>query len=59
MKSIRTLVIALALGLVGVVAAANSLQPSTPPCCQSQADCCADGASCCADSACCAAHQAE
>lgn len=51
MKSIRIFVIALVLGLAGVVYAANSSQ--------SAQDCCAVGASCCTGEACCTTHQAQ
>jgi hypothetical protein len=54
MKSVKTFVIALVLGLAVVVYAADGSQASTQPCCLNGADCCVAGSSCCTGGACCA-----
>ena len=59
MKSIKTLVIVVILGLVGVVYAAGGSRASTQSCAMNQASCCVPGASCCTGGACCKAHQAR
>jgi len=59
MKSVKTFVIALVLGLAVVVYAADGSQASTQSCCLKGADCCVAGASCCTGSACCATHEAK
>jgi hypothetical protein len=59
MKSIKTFVIALVLGLAVVVYAADGSQASTQTCCPNGADCCVAGASCCTGGACCATHEAR
>jgi hypothetical protein len=55
MKSIKTLVIALVLGLGAVVYASGGSQPSA----QNEADCCVVGASCCTGDECCATHNTQ
>jgi len=59
MKSVKTFVIALVLGLAAVVYAADGAQASKQSCCPNGADCCVAGAYCCTSSACCATHEAE
>ncbi len=53
MKSVKPFVIALVLGLAGIVYAAGGSQASTQSCAVDEADCCVAGASCCT------AHEAE
>ncbi len=58
MKSVKTFVIAVALGLAGVVYVAGGSQAST----QSyglKADCCVAGANCCTGEACCVTHESK
>jgi hypothetical protein len=57
MKSVKTFVIALVLGLAVVVFAADSSHASTQSCRLSEADCCVAGACCCGS--CCATHEAK
>jgi hypothetical protein len=59
MKSIKTFIIALVLGLSGVAYAAGSSQALPQSCCLKGADCCVVGANCCAGGACCAAREAR
>jgi hypothetical protein len=59
MKSVKTFVIALVLGLAVVAYAADGSQASTQSCCPNGADCCIAGASCCTGCACCATHEAK
>jgi hypothetical protein len=59
MKSVKTFVIALVLGLTAVVYAAGGSQASTQSCCLKGADCCVAGACCCTGGACCATHEAK
>jgi len=59
MKSVKTFVIALVLGLAVVVYAADGSQASTQSCYLNGADCCVVGASCCTGGACCATHEAR
>jgi hypothetical protein len=58
-KFIKTFVIALVIGLTGVVYAADGSQASTQSCCLTGADCCVAGERCCAGGECCATHEAE
>jgi hypothetical protein len=58
MKSVKTFVIALALGLAIVVYAADGSQASTQSSGLNGADCCVAGASCCTGGSCCATHKA-
>ncbi len=59
MKSVKTFVIALVLGLAGSVYAAGGSQSSTQSCAVNEAVCCVAGASCCTGGACCTGHEAE
>ena len=59
MKSIKTLVIVVVLGLAGIVYAAGGSRASTQSCGLNQAGCCVPGASCCTGDVCCTAHQAR
>jgi hypothetical protein len=59
MKSVKTFVIVLVLGLASVVYAADSSQASTQSCCPTGADCCVAGACSCACGSCCATHEAR
>ena len=59
MKSVKTFVIALVLGLAVVVYAADGSQASMQSCCPNGADCCVAGASCCTGGACCATREAK
>ncbi|HEY9435234.1 MAG TPA: hypothetical protein VI260_27580 [Blastocatellia bacterium] len=59
MKSVKTFVIALVIGLAGVVYAANGSQASTQSYGLNEADCCVAGASCCTGGARCANHEAK
>lgn len=59
MKSVKTFVIALVLGLAGIVYAAGGSQASMQSCAVNEADCCVAGASCCTGGTCCTAHEAE
>jgi hypothetical protein len=59
MKSVKTFVIALVLGLAVIVYATDSTQASTQSCCLTVADCCVAGACCCTGGSCCAAHDAR
>ena len=59
MKSVKTFVIALVLGLAVVVYAADSSQASTQSCCPNGADCCVAGSCCCAGVARCATREAR
>jgi len=47
MKSVKTFVVALVLGLAVVVYAADSSQAPPQSCCLNGADCCVAGARCC------------
>ncbi len=58
MKSVKTFVMALVLGLSVVVYAADGSQASTESCCLT-ADSCVAGASCCTCRSCCATHEAK
>ena len=59
MKTVKTFVIALVLGLAVVVYAADSSQASTQPCCLTGADCCVAGVCCRTSGSCCATHEAK
>jgi hypothetical protein len=59
MKSVKTFIIALVLGLAGIVYAAGVSQASSQSCAVNEADCCVVGASCCDGGACCTAHEAK
>jgi hypothetical protein len=59
MKSVKTLVIALVLGLAGVVYAADGSQAPKQSYCLDGADCCVAGAGCCTGGACCMTHEAK
>lgn len=59
MKSVKTFVIALVLGLAGVVYAADGSQVQTQSCCLTGADCCVADASCRTCCACCATREAR
>ncbi len=59
MKSVKTFVIAIVLGLAGIVYAADGSQSSSQSYCQNGADCCVAGASCCTGGACCTTHEAK
>jgi hypothetical protein len=59
MKSVKTFVIALILGLAVVVYAADGSRASTQSCCLTGADCCVAGACCCTCGSCCATHEAK
>jgi hypothetical protein len=59
MKSVKTFVIALVLGLAVVVYAADGSQASTQCRLLNMADCCVAGASCCTGCTCCATHEAK
>jgi len=59
MKSVKTFVIALVLGLAVVVYAADGSQASPQSSCLNGADCCVTCARCCAGGACCATHEAK
>jgi hypothetical protein len=59
MKSVKTFVIALVIGLAGVVYAADGSQASTQSCCLKGADCCVAGASCCTGCPCCVINEAK
>ena len=58
MKSVKTLVMALVLGLAGMAYAADGSKASTQSCAVNEADCCVAGAICCTGE-CCTAHQVE
>ncbi len=53
MKSVKTLVITLVLGLAAIVYAADGSQP------MDGAECCVAGASCCTGGGCCVDHKAR
>jgi hypothetical protein len=59
MKSVKTFVIALVLGLAVVVYAADGSQASTHSCRLTGVDCCVAGACCCTGGSCCATHEAK
>jgi len=59
MKSVKTFVIALVLGLAAVVYAADGSQDSTQSRCLKGADWCVAGACCRTGGACCATHEAK
>jgi hypothetical protein len=59
MKSVKTFVIALVLGLTVVVYAPDGPQASTQSCCLTGADCCVAGACRRTCGSCCATHEAE
>ena len=59
MKSVKTFVIALVLGLAVFVYAADGSQASTQSYGLNEADCCVAGACCCTGGACCATHEAK
>jgi hypothetical protein len=59
MKSVKTFVIALVLGLAVVVYAADDSQASTQSCCLNGADCCVASACCCTCGSCCATQEAK
>jgi hypothetical protein len=59
MKSVKTFVIALVLGLAVVMYAAEGSQASTQSCHLNGADCCVAGACCCTGGACCATRGAK
>jgi hypothetical protein len=59
MKSVKSLVIALVLGLAVVVYAADGSKASPQSCSLNRADCCGGGAGCCTGGTCCATHGAK
>ncbi len=59
MKSVKTFIIVLVLGLAGIVYAASDSRASSQSCVVNEADCCLVGASCCDGRACCLTHEAK
>jgi hypothetical protein len=59
MKSVKTFVIALVLGLAVVAYAADGSRASTQSCCVVGANCCGAGAGCCTGDSSCVTHSAK